>query len=149
MHLYHSSSPWLEKFWKPIPLDAPWMTNFDDIHFHHGWRKFWNPMPLQMRRMTNLNIVYLHHYLRKFWNSMSIDAPRMTNFDKFIFILIEANFEIPFALMRFEWRRLYLTHKPKHLNFSLLTFTGYPLKTLKALFITVFDNLLMTIEESD
>ena len=36
--------------------------------------------------------------------------------------------------------------KAKHSNLSLLTFLCYPVKTLNALFLTIFDNFLMIIK---
>ena len=61
--------------------------------------------------------------------------------------------------MRLEWQNFddiqtkllncTLPHKPKHPNLSILQFIGYLVKTLNALFITVFDNFLMIIEESN
>ena len=41
-----------------MPLNAPEMTNFDDIHLHHGWRKLWNSMPLDAPWMTNFDDIH-------------------------------------------------------------------------------------------
>ena len=70
-----------ENFEILYPLDASWMTDFDDIHLYHDWRKLWNSLPLDVRRMTDIDILNLHHGWRKFCNSVPLDASRMTNFD--------------------------------------------------------------------
>ena len=60
---WYSSSPWLKKFWSSVPLDTPWMTNFDKIHLHYDWREIGNSTLLDAPWMTSFNINL--HWLKK------------------------------------------------------------------------------------
>ena len=48
------------------------MPNFDEIHFHHGWRKIRNSMSLDAPWMTNVDKIYPQHGWTK---NLKFDVP--------------------------------------------------------------------------
>ena len=102
----------------------PRMTNFDIIHFHHGWRKLWNFVPLDAPRMTNFCSIRLHRARRKFWKSMPLDTPRMTNWYHLSVCLTEGKISSQNSVRDWDFWNLFWICWIYGIYFGFLRFLG-------------------------